>query len=59
MKNPKKLTYHEREIVKSWGLNPENWRREKTRNNMMVLRNWLTNDIRECPNYVKGEINHG
>ena len=28
MKNPKKLTYNERKIVESWGLNPENWKRD-------------------------------
>lgn len=55
MKNPKKLTYNERKIIKSWGLNPENWRREKVTNGYLYLRNYLTNEPRECPARVKGE----
>jgi hypothetical protein len=29
VKNPKKLTYHERQLVQSWGLDPEKYRRVK------------------------------
>lgn len=53
MKNPKKLTYNERIIVKSWGLNPENWKREKYANGYFTLRNSLTDEIRIIPARVK------
>lgn len=54
MKNTKKLTYNERKIVESWGLNPENWRREKLVDGYILLRNSLTNETRMCPARVKG-----
>ena len=54
MKNPKKLTYNERKIVESWGLNPENWKREKLIGRYILLVNDLTNEHRQVPAYVKG-----
>lgn len=54
MKNTKKLTYNERKIVASWGLDPENWRREKLANGYILLRNSLTNEARQVPARVKG-----
>ena len=54
MKQIKKLSYNERNIVKSWGLNPENWGREKLVNGRLVLRNLLTREIREVPARMKG-----
>ena len=55
MKNPKKLSYNERKIVKSWGLNPENWGREKLTGGNMLLRNLVTGEAREVPARVKGK----
>lgn len=53
MKQTKKLTYRERAIVSSWGLNPENWRREKLADGMLHLRNTITNELRYCPERVR------
>ena len=54
MKNIKKLTYNERRIVESWGLTPENWGREKVVNGYLILRNLITNELKEGPARVKG-----
>lgn len=55
MKNPKKLTYNERKIVESWGLNPENWKKEKIIGGKYILLvNDLTKEHRQVPMYVKG-----
>lgn len=54
MKNPKKLTYNERKIVHSWGLDPDNWRREKVADGYLLLRNALTNEPRQVPARIKG-----
>lgn len=53
MKNIKKLTYNERRIVESWGLNSENWGREKAVNGSLILRNLLTNEVYSVPAKVK------
>ena len=57
MKNLKKLTYNERKIVSSWGLNPENWKREKIiGGDYILLRNDLTGEQRQVPARVKGRL---
>lgn len=53
MKRVKKLTYNERRIVESWGLNAENWGREKLADGYMLLRNLVTNEVRKVPARVK------
>lgn len=53
MKQIKKLTYNERKIVSSWGLNPENWGREKVVKGYLILRNLITHEVREIPAMVK------
>ncbi len=53
MKNPKKLTYNERRIVESWGLNPQNWGREKLVDGYLLLRNLLTREVRKVPAHIK------
>lgn len=55
MKNPKNLTFNQRAIVESWGLNSENWKREKIANGYILLRNALTNEQRQVPDHKKGE----
>lgn len=54
MKNPKKLTYNERRIVSSWGLDPDKWRREKLTEGYLFLRSTETNEPRAIPARVKG-----
>ena len=49
MKQTKKLTYNERKIVASWGLNPKEWRREKLVNGVLILRNTRTGEEYQCP----------
>ena len=53
MKNIKKLTYNERLIVSSWGLDPESWGRERFVNGCLVLRNYRTKEQKEIPARVK------
>ena len=53
MKNKKKLTYNERKIVESWGLNPENWGRVKVVGGYLLLCNLVTDELREVPARVK------
>lgn len=53
MKNIKKLTYNERLIVSSWGLDPEKWGREKLVSGYIILRNLITNEMRKLPARVK------
>jgi hypothetical protein len=54
MKNLKKLTYNERKIVESWGLNPETWKREKLIGQYILLVNDFAKEHRLVPAYVKG-----
>jgi hypothetical protein len=49
MKRVKKLSYNERKIVASWGLNPENWGKERIVDGRMTLVNTVTNKTREIP----------
>ncbi|MBR3645972.1 MAG: hypothetical protein IKN54_06100 [Lachnospiraceae bacterium] len=53
MKRIKKLTYNERKIVESWGLNVENWGREKVVDGYLILRNLTTSEVRKVPARVK------
>lgn len=53
MKNIKKLTYNERRIVASWGLDPEKWGRLKLVDGCMILFNYDTAELREIPARVK------
>lgn len=55
MKQSKKLTYKERSILASWGLNPTNWRRGNLYPDKIQIVNRVTNEVREIPNYRKGE----
>lgn len=59
MKQTKKLTYNERTIVYSWGLDPHNWRRGKLYPDRIELVNSLTNQIRIIPNRKKGDTRYG
>lgn len=53
MKNIKKLTYNERLIVASWGLDPKKWGRLKLVDGCMILFNYDTAELREIPARVK------
>ena len=55
MKNPKKLTYNERLIVASWGLDPDKWRREKVVDGCLLLRHAETNEPRKIPAMIKSK----
>lgn len=54
MKNLKKLTYNERKIVQSWGLDPSDWMRERVVDGYILIRNKVTNEARNVPARVKG-----
>lgn len=54
MKNPKKLTYNERRIVESWGLDPSVWKRAKLTATDLLLYNPVTNEHKSIPARVKG-----
>lgn len=53
MKKLVKLTYNEIKIVSSWGLNPENWKKERIVGGYIYIRNNLTNEERMVPARVK------
>lgn len=53
MKNSKKLSYHERKIVHSWGLDPTEWRRIKLVNETLILQNSQTGEIKEVPARIR------
>lgn len=55
MKQLKKLTYNEKKIVESWGLNPENWMRERVVGGYLLIRNAITKEPREVPARVKNK----
>lgn len=49
MKNPRRLTYNERKIVASYGLDPREYGCEKIVKNVLVLRKHLTHEVVEVP----------
>lgn len=53
MKNPRRLTYNERKIVASYGLDPREYGCEKIVNGKLVLRKHLTHEVVEIPNKMK------
>ena len=55
MKNPRKLTYNERIIVASYGLDPREWGCEKKVNNKLILRKHITHETIEVPAKKKGD----
>lgn len=57
MKQERKLKYREKLILRSWGLNPENWYHEREADGYITVINKLTGDTRSVPNYRKGEKN--
>ena len=49
MKNPRRLTYNERKIVASYGLDPREWGCEKIVKGMLILRKHITHEVKEVP----------